>query len=466
MGRLLKNISIYFAGNVINRIMGFVVMSIATYVLTNQSDFGYFSMASNMINIIMTLVCLQAWMAIIRFVFDYETPKGKMHVIATGYFIEFLTFIIYTLGFVIFNIIFPVRDSIELYLLSFGYVFNQGVQFACRGLGKNKLYVASGIVGSTAQLISSIIFLFVFKMTSNALILAMSISYISQGLFIEFFLNSLKYFNHKYINLKLAKKMLKYCIPTALNYAAYWINQSLNVVVIGIYIDQSSAGIFSAASKMNSLIALVMIAFNFAFQEYSFSISKSNARERMYNKVFDAFIRFISCGMMILIPVTSILFSFLIGPAYESARDLIPLLYIGSFFDSMQVFLGSIMQAEKKVNLMFISQLVGCAVTFVVMFLTVNFLGLHCASVSMIACFLTVSLIRIFGLRPKIVLKFNMSYFLHYVLVFILTVIIYIYCNELINLIYCFALLVYFLFCIKHLIIDVKSSISQRINKN
>ena len=301
MGRLLKNISIYFAGNVVNRIMGFLVMSIATYVLTDQSDFGYFSMASNMINIIMTLVCVQAWMAIIRFVFDYETPKGKMHVVATGYFIELLTFIVYSLGFLIFNMIFQVRDSIELYFLSFGYVFNQGVQFACRGLGKNKLYVASGVVGSTAQLISSIIFLFIFKMTSNALILAMSISYISQGLFIEFFLNSFKYFNHKYINLKLAKKMLKYCIPTAFNYAAYWTNQSLNVVIIGFYIGQSSAGIFSAASKMNSLIALVMIAFNFAFQEYSFSISKSNVRERMYNKVFDAFVRFISCGMMILI---------------------------------------------------------------------------------------------------------------------------------------------------------------------
>ncbi len=466
MGRLLKNISIYFAGNVVNRIMGFLVMSIATYVLTNQSDFGYFSMASNMINIIMTLVCVQAWMAIIRFVFDYETPKGKMHVVATGYFIELLTFIVYSLGFLIFNMIFQVRDSIELYFLSFGYVFNQGVQFACRGLGKNKLYVASGVVGSAAQLISSIIFLFIFKMTSNALILAMSISYISQGLFIEFFLNSLKYFNHKYINLKLAKKMLKYCIPTAFNYAAYWTNQSLNVVIIGFYIGQSSAGIFSAASKMNSLIALVMIAFNFAFQEYSFSISKSNLRERMYNKVFDAFVRFISCGMMILIPVTSILFSFLIGPSYESARELIPLLYIGSFFDSMQVFLGSIMQAEKKVNLMFISQLVGCLVTFVVMFLTMSFLGLNCASVSMIACFLTVSLIRIYGLRPKIILKFNIFYFLHYIPMFILTIVIYMNCDELTNFIYCFVLIAYFLFCIKHLIIDLKSCLSKKINSN
>lgn len=463
MGRLLKNISIYFAGNVINRCMGFVVMSVATYVLTNQSDFGYYSMSSNMVNIIMTLVCLQAWAAIIRFVFDYDKKADKIQVITTGYFIEFITFIIYTLGYIIFNLIFPVRDAIELYVLSFGYVLNQGVQFACRGLGKNKLYVISGMVGSASQLVSSILFLFVFHMTSNALILAMAISYITQALFIELFLKSICYFKPKYINLKLSKKMLKYCIPNALNYAASWVNESLNVIIIGFYINQSSAGIFTAASKMNSLIALVMMAFNLAFQEYSFSINKDNVREKMYNKVFVAFIRFISCGIMMLIPITSILFSFIIGPSYESAKELVPLLYIGCFLNSLQAFLGSIMQAEKKVNLLFISQLIGSIVTVFVMLATINFVGLHSAAISMIACFLIVNIIRIWGLRPNIVLIFNMTYFIHYSLMFILTVYIYINYSELINLLYCPIVGIYFLFCIRHLIKNLKHTIFKRV---
>ena len=464
MGRLLKTISIYFAGNVINRFMGFVVMSVATYALTNQSDFGYFSMSSNMINIIMTLVCLQAWTAIIRFVFDYDKKADKIQVITTGYFIEFITFVVYTLGYIIFNLIFPVRDSVELYILSFGYVLNQGVQFACRGLGKNKLYVISGIVGSASQLISSILFLFVFHMTSNALILAMAISYIFQSLFIELFLKSTSYFKPRYINLKLAKKMLKYCIPNALNYAASWINESLNVNIIGMCISQSAAGIFTAAFKMNSLISLVMIAFNLAFQEYSFSINKDNVREKMYNKIFVAFTKFMSCGIMMLIPITSILFSFIIGPSYESAKELVPLLYIGCFLNSLQAFLGSIMQAEKKVNLLFISQLVGSIITVLIMLTTINFIGLHSAAISMIACFLAVNIIRICGLRPNIVLKFNMTYFLHYAVMFILTVYIYINCNELINLLYCPVVGIYFLFCIRHLAKNLKHTISKRVN--
>lgn len=463
MGRLLKTISIYFVGNFVNRLMGFVVMSVATYALTNQSDFGYFSSSQNMINLIMTLVCLQAWTAIIRFVFDYDKKSDKIKVITTGYFIEFITFIIYSLGYIIFNLICPVRDSIELYLLSFGYIFNQGVQFACRGLGKNKLYVISGIVGSASQLISSILFLFVFHMTSNALILAMAISYFAQALFIELFLKSTRYFKPKYINLKLSKKMLKYCIPNALNFAASWISDSSHLNIITICISQAATGIFSAAFKMNSLITFVMIAFNLAFQEYSFSINKNNVREKMYNKVFVAFIKFMSCGIMMLIPITSILFSIIIGPSYESAKELVPLLYIGCFLNSLQAFLGSILQAEKKVNLLFISQLIGSVITICVMLATINFVGLHSAAISMIACFLIVSLIRIYGLRTNIVLKFNITYFLHFSLMFILTVYIYINCSELINLLYCPVVGVYFLFCIKHLLKNVKQTISRRI---
>ena len=214
---------------------------------------------------------------------------------------------------------------------------------------------------------------------------------------------------------------------------------------------------------MNSLIALVMMAFNLAFQEYSFSINKDNVREKMYNKVFVAFIRFISCGIMMLIPITSILFSFIIGPSYESAKELVPLLYIGCFLNSLQAFLGSIMQAEKKVNLLFISQLIGSIVTVFVMLATINFVGLHSAAISMIACFLIVNIIRIWGLRPNIVLIFNMTYFIHYSLMFILTVYIYINYSELINLLYCPIVGIYFLFCIRHLIKNLKHTIFKRV---
>ena len=103
MGRLLKTFGIYFAGNLVNRLMGFVVMSIATYMIM-PADYGYFNVASSLMNIIITLISVQAWMAILRFVFDYDDQKRKRQVIATGYFIEIIAFTVYSIGFLIISL--------------------------------------------------------------------------------------------------------------------------------------------------------------------------------------------------------------------------------------------------------------------------------------------------------------------------------------------------------------------------
>lgn len=461
MGRLLKTFGIYFAGTALNRLMGFVVTAIATHAV-NPSDFGYYNTAQTAVNIILTLVSLQAWMAVIRFVFDYESKKYKRKVIATGYFIEAIAFLIYTVGFVIFCLLFNVRDAVELYILSLGYVFVQSTQFACRGLGKNKLYVYSGAFGSLMQLIFSIVFIFGFGMNSSGLILAMAMSYWGQGLFIEFFLKSIRRFRLKDVDLKLGKSMIKYSIPTAINQSIVWVNQSANIFIIGLCINQSAVGMFSAAFRMNSLIGFIIMAFNLAFQEFSFSLAKSEKRGKMYNFMFNAYIRFISCGMMFLLPVTSVLFSFMIGPSYSAAKVLIPLLYVGSFFESLQIFLSSIMQAEKRVNLMFISQLVGAILTVGIMFLTIGHIGLQSAGLAMVICFATVSLIRIIGIRSQIRLKFRWSYFIHYAAVFGLTVFVFLNYSELVNFLYAIPLALYCLFCLRKVI---KMFISQILGK-
>ena len=288
MGKLSKNVIIYFIGNTINRFMGIIVLLVATHILTNNEDIGRFTFISNTTNIVLTIFCLQIWMSIIRYVFDYSHIKQKLKVISTGYFIGFFSFLIYLVVLIIFCIKrkYDVLFFLQIFFLSFSYVFNQLVQFACRGLGKNKLYVFSGVFGSFMQLTTSILFLFVFKLKSSALILATAFSYITQGFFIEFFLKSLKRFKFKYINLKIMKKMIKYSIPTTMNSISYNFNQSAYTWVLAFFYDNSAIGIFTPAYRMMSLINLFVMSFNFAFQEYSFFIYKSKIKSKIYNKTF------------------------------------------------------------------------------------------------------------------------------------------------------------------------------------
>lgn len=465
MVSLLKNISIYFLGNVINRMMGFVVAIISTHFLC-KSDVGLADTLTYLINIFTTISSAQIWMAIIRFICDHKLTKNKFKIVSTGYFIQFVAFALYSIVFVILTLFQIIKTApLELFILSFGYVFNQNVQFACRGLEKNKLYALSGIVGSLTNLVCFMVFLFAFHLTYSALILATACSYISQGLFIEIFLKSFKKLNLNQVNTKTIKTMLKYSIPTTFNSISYWINQSANKIILTFSLGAETTGLFSTANRMNSLIGIFLMSFNFAFQEFSFNIYYSKAKNKIYNQTFNYFIRFISCGVLILMPATVFVFSFLIGPKYMAAKNLIPLLYLGCIFEAIQNFLGSVMQAEKKVNLMFISQTIGSIVTLSTMFFTIGFLKIQSAGLSMVLCYFTVCVFRIKALKPNIKLKFNLIYFMHYVPMFILTVFIYLNFNFIVNLAFSIIIFAYCVFCTLDLIKQFLAKILKKSNK-
>ena len=465
MGKLLKTFGIYFAGNIINRLMGFVVMSIATYKIL-PADYGYFNVSSSLMNIIITLVSVQAWMAVLRFVFDYDRPHQKRQVIATGYFIEIVAFLVYSIGFWIVCLIVPIRDALPLYIMGAAYVLVQNTTFTCRSLGQNRLYVFSGLFASVIYLLSCILFIFGFHMTSSALILSMAMSYLAQGFFIELFLKSIRNFRFHDVNFKLAKKMLRYCIPTALNQGTWWINTQACTLIITICINEAAVGIYSAASKMTSLITMIVMVFNLAFQEFTFSISHNEKREKQYNLALDYFIRFISCGMLLLLPVTSVLFNWIIGPDYEMGRSLVPLLYLATFLDALASFIGSIVQAEKKVNMMFLSQIIGAVITIGVMLSSIWFIGLQSAALAMLFCFLAITILRTIGLHPQIRLHYDWKYFGHYTIVFLLASGIYLFANQWMNLLIFFPLLGYVFLCLRKIIREFLSLVHHKFSKS
>lgn len=451
MGKLLKTFGIYFMGNIVNRLMGFVVMSIATFQIA-PDDYGYFTVSNSLMNIIMTLLSVQAWMAIIRFVFDYEDKRRKRQVVATGYFIEIISFIIYTIGFIIVALVFDIKFPLSLYFLGASYMLVQNMTFTCRGLGYNRLFVISGIVGSAAQLITSLLFIFGFHWGASALLCATAFSYFSQGIFIEICMGSFRKFRLKDVNIPLMKKMLRYCIPTSLNQGTWWINTQACTLIITAFLGEAAVGIYSAPSKLTSLITMIVMVFNLAWQEFTFSICKSKQRDYQYNYVLNSFIRFIGCGMLFLIPITSVLFTLIIGPEYAEGKNLVPLLYLGTVLDALASFIGSIMQAEKRVKSMFLSQTVGAVITIVSMLVSIRWIGLQSAAVAMILCFMAVTVIRTLSLRSAVKLHYDWLFVIHYTLIFVITSFVYLYCSQLVNLLFAIPLAAYCIFCLRDII--------------
>ena len=267
------------------------------------------------------------------------------------------------------------------------------------------------------------------------------------------------------INFKLLKVMLVYCVPLAINQGVYWINTRANTVIITQNLGADQTGIYSASFKLTSLILLVVTMFNLAWQEYTFAISHDRDRSTKYNVVLDDFIRFIGCGMLMLLPVTNVLFDLMIGPKYAAGKVIIPLAYLGTVVDSLANFIGSIMCAENKMKSMLYSMIVGAVITVGFMELTIHTIGLQSANIAMILCFLAVIVIRTLSVRKIVKLKYNYKFLLPYLVVYIIASYVFQNFGPLVNFIFAFAVAGYCLFVLRDIIKDFLVMAKKKIGK-
>ena len=67
----IKSTVIYFAGNVLMKLMTFILLPIYTAFLTT-SEIGFYEESSSLITFLAMTVFLNVWAAVLRFMFDYQ----------------------------------------------------------------------------------------------------------------------------------------------------------------------------------------------------------------------------------------------------------------------------------------------------------------------------------------------------------------------------------------------------------
>ena len=464
MGRFLKTFGLYFIGNTASRLMSFLVMPFITQHVSNE-DSGYFATVEALVNIVVIMLFISAWSGILRYLLDkdYDSRRMKRKVITAGYTIEIISLVIFTVGFIIVNFFAPIREAGFVYFFCVAYMLHQNVAFTVRGLGYNKLYVCSGILGSIVSFSTNLILVLVFHWGSAALILAAALSYFVPALFMEFFARTLKKVRLRDLDWSVVKTMARYCFPYSLNQGAYWITNRANTQIITIMMGLAATGVFYWANKFTSIIQLVVMVFNLAWQEMTFSMSHDADRAKKYNLMLKNFLLFVSCGLLFLVPVTRIVFPIFVRNGSQAGLAIIPLAYLGAFMDSLANFLGSVMCAEQRMKSQLTSTVVGAIITVVMMFGTIPIIGFQAAPLATILCFLAVVIMRTIKLRDVVKLNYQMGYLVHYGLMFALASLVFFKGSILMNVIFAVVVAVYCIIVLRGIIKDFVKMILKKV---
>ncbi|MBK8502308.1 MAG: oligosaccharide flippase family protein [Saprospiraceae bacterium] len=134
------------------------------------------------------------------------------------------------------------------------------------------------------------------------------------------------------------KRMFWYVLPLVLVSLAAVFNQSFAVPLLkyllpdGKESNLTSAGVYAAAAKLALLMNLFTQAFTYAAEPFFFKRAKDENAQETYADVAQAFTLVASAAMLAILLYLDNVVVYLIGPAYRSGINVVPILLLAYWF--------------------------------------------------------------------------------------------------------------------------------------
>ena len=444
-----KTSIIYFLGNVLSRSIGFFLLPLYTKFILPE-DYGYFDVSISYLALFSSVIFFEIHNGILRYVIKSDNPIDKDKYIYSGISIYLSSMLVYSIIFGCIYVLFDIKHLPLIYICGIFENFLFVLLAISRGYGKNTLYAISGLIGAAVIGISNIIFIAYLNLGYTSLYYSLILSYIIQILFLEFYLHLIPKFKKQNINKANIRILLTFALPLCLNSMAYWGLTGYNKIAINSLLGFESSGIYAIVYKFSFIINLFMSCFLLAWQEVAFS---NKNQSDFYNKAINSYILFVGVGAIMILPIISVVFPYIIDESYSTAKNAIPLLICGTMLSTISTFLGSIYGAIEKTKIIVYTTIIGCIVNISLVHLLLNIWGLNGANVSFTLAFMCCVSARIYILKKNIYIKLNWGNIFLIVSCIIIAYLIFIKCSPLWN--FTFFLLIGLLLAIllkKHLL--------------
>tara|TARA_Y100000996_G_scaffold244217_1_gene192061 strand:+ start:2681 stop:4099 length:1419 start_codon:yes stop_codon:yes gene_type:complete len=410
--KLIKNISVYTLGNLLNKALGFILIPIYSVYLSTE-DYGIISAMTIFISFCAVICSLSLDRAIYRCYFDYKTEEQKKTflgtiIIALFFFTTIFAFTIILLsdyvGLIFNSIPFYPYYFLALLILCISTAY-QIVLIYYRVTEQSKKYV----LFSLGYLIinSSLIIYFVTNMNTGALG-KLNANVIANLIFLPIaFLAIRNKINFK-VDIKMLKDSLKYSIPIIPNLLSGLLLSMSDRIFIEKIINLHSMGIYSLGSQLAGGLAFVGAAFYGAFFPLFFRIANLEKEKIHYLKIIQDNYHLIMIVLHFLaFFFAKEIFLLIIDPKFIESYKIFQLIIIASLYNSIFDVLNlSFSQDKKTATLMYIV-VFGVVLNITLNYFLVPIMGIYGACYATIISFIFIGTIKYFFARNYFFINWN-----------------------------------------------------------
>lgn len=438
---LLSNTLVFAIGNILVKIISFLLMPLYTSALTTE-QYGVAELLNSLTEIVLPLATLCIIEALYRFSIDEDADYQKLF--SNSLIIVFWGNTIVVALCLIWLYVFDYQYAFHFCLLYITASFYKLTTQFARGLGYVKRYVLYGVINSLILILSNIILLVVFEGSVEAYLLSFSVGYGMSGIIALFTSREYKYFDLSKTDFNCVKELLKYSLPSVPNMLSWWVNSLAGRYIVLFYLGSNIAGLYTAASKLPAMINLVTSIFQQAWQ-YSTAteINKEDNRE-FFTNVFRIYTYLCVVVCAALVILNRGICTILLQEDFYEAWRYVPFLLLAATFGCIGTYFGTFYNAIKNNKMLMISTFMGAITNLVLNFVLIPRYGGIGAAIATVICYLVILIIRMVDIKKKIELEINYRrFFLQFV---VLSVLVVLECYEGIAIMVC-SLLLFILIC-------------------
>ena len=416
ISRLLKDTAIFAIGSLGAKAIMFFLVPLYTHVLTT-AEYGTADLVTVFSMLIVPVVSLSIEKAVIRFGMKPDVQKAQA-LLSALFILAFAAAATLCLmpAFGLYHAIAPWRAYLAMHIIL--SVASEITRAYLKVKNLNRVYSIIGIGQAAVLALTNLLLLTVFRLgvrgylTANILSLMFCVALCAILGGIHRDLRNVR------MDWRLLGQMIRYSAPLIFSGISWWILHSSDKVMIEWMVGATALGLYTAATKIPSLIHIIIGVFNQAWGLSSIREAEAENDQGYYAAVFDRFSILLFGAAMVFIAASKPFMSVYVGQAFRASWVYTPFLLFAAVFYSIFSFMGSLYCAlQHTVHDMRLS-LLCAAMNVVINYFGIRQFGIGGAVIGTAASYCIVSIISIFDIRRYIRFDIHLGrYIVHNLLI-------------------------------------------------
>lgn len=405
--KLIKNTAIIGFGMLCTRGVSFLLLPLYTSLLST-SDYGTVDLVNTLVTLIAYAFTLQFEQGVFRYLIDCRGDERKQKIyITTTYSTVFLVTIIGILITIL--VCRTVNYGYTLYLV-LNIIATTCSSITCqiaRGLDKTTVYTIGSFISASSQILFNVIFIAGFKWNVGGMLTATLLGSLLCIIYVFFSCRIYRYIKISCFEKEALKELLKYSLPLVPNTLCWWLVNFSDRIIISRFLGTSANGIYAVANKFPNLFSAVTRVFQMSWTENAAESSKTEDRDKYYSKIMNQSICMIIFLCACVLAALPTVFKYFINSSYSESYYNIIILLVAGIFNSWSNLYGALFGALKYTKTIATTTVFAAIANVSLNLIFINRIGLYAASLSTLAAYLIITVIRHFEIIRKAKIKYS-----------------------------------------------------------